>query len=61
MNVGPQKIVDGGVHQAMPGHGRRMPRNASSHDGHAKMAVASGRSGMADVQMTFVLNNEAMA
>ena len=57
MNVGPQKIVNGGVHQAMPGDGRHAAERLG-HDGHAKMAVASGRSGMADVQMTFVLNNE---
>ena len=57
MNIGFQKVIDGGVHQAMAGHGRYAAERLG-HDGHAIMPVTLRGSGMARVQMTLVLDDQ---
>ncbi len=58
VNIGPQKVIDGGVHQAMAGHGGYAAERFR-HDGHAKMPVALRRSCVAGVPMALVLDDQS--
>jgi hypothetical protein len=48
VNIGLQKVIDGGVHQSMAGYGRYASERFG-HDGHAEMPVTLRGSGMARV------------
>ena len=57
MNVGLQKVIDGGVDQAMAGHGGYAAERLG-HDGHAEMPMTLCGSGVARVQMALVLDDQ---
>ena len=58
VNIGLQKIIDGGVDQAMAGDGGYAAERFG-HDGHAKVSVTLCGSGVARMQMTLVLDDQS--
>jgi len=58
VNIGLQKVIDGGVDQAMAGHGGYAAERFG-HDGHAKVPVTLRGSGVARMQMTLVLDDQS--
>jgi hypothetical protein len=57
VNIGLHEVVDRRVYQAVAGHGGHATEGLGDN-GHPEMAVTCGCSGMADVLMTFVLDDE---
>jgi hypothetical protein len=57
MDIGLQKVIDGGVYQAVA-RDRRESTERLGHDGDAEMAVPAGRSGVAGVQVTLILDGQ---
>ncbi len=57
MDIGLQHVADGCVNQAMTGD-RGDPAKGLGHDAHAIMTLAAGGSGVARVEVAFILDHE---